>query len=111
MLVFDKLRQYWWASVDDEGYDIPLTQVDQMNAIGERPIHIAAWKGDVEDVVWLLQNGADVNQRGDFLMTPLHYAYMGKKNENVKVLLKFGADELARCDRGLFPYECQKKPD
>ena len=44
--VFDRLQRYWWSSVDAEGLDIHLTAVDQTNALGECPIHVAAWKGE-----------------------------------------------------------------
>jgi ankyrin repeat protein len=104
-LVLEKLRQYWWCLTDDNGLDIPLSDVNQVNVFGESPIHIAAWKGDAEDIQWLLNNGADANQRGEFGMTPLHYAYMGGNRENVDILLKGGADPNLRCDYGLLPHE------
>lgn len=95
------LQKHWWCRMDDRGDYIPLEGVNQLNAVGEAPIHIAAWKGSANDVQWLLDNGADVHQRGDFGMTPLHYAYMGAKKENIAVLLEAGADPLAQCDHGL----------
>lgn len=109
--ILDKLRQHWWAALDEDGHEIPLTEVNQMNVLGEYPIHIASWKGNPDDVAWLLENGADVNQRGDFFMTPLHYAYMGGRKETIKILLDHGADELARCDRGLLPSESQGRKE
>jgi len=102
-LVLDNLRQYWWCLMDEDGGDIPLTDVNQVNVFGESPIHIAAWKGSLEDIQWLLNNGADINQRGEFEMTPLHYAYMGGKRENIEILLKAGADPNLRCDQGMLP--------
>jgi Ankyrin repeats (many copies) len=53
----------------------------------------------------LLASGADVNQRGDFGMTPLHYAYMGGNQANIEALLSAGADQTLRCDRGLLPQD------
>jgi ankyrin repeat protein len=102
-IVFDRLREHWWCLTDDDCLDIPLREVNQKNILGEQPIHIAAWKGSVEDVAWLLANGADVNSIGDLGMTPLHYAYMGNRPENVEVLMAAGADPELRCDRGLLP--------
>ena len=101
--VFDKLQRYWWSSVDAEGLDIPLTAVNQTNALGECPIHVAAWKGEPEDIAWLLAHGAEINQAGDFEMTPLHYAHMGGKPDNVSILIERGANRFARCDRGMLP--------
>ncbi|NOS72994.1 MAG: ankyrin repeat domain-containing protein [Methyloglobulus sp.] len=89
--------------MDEDALDIPLTHVNQLNSLGEAPIHIAAWKGSVTDLSWLLENGADVNQPSEFKMTPLHYAYMGDKPENIKVLLKAGANQTARTEMGLLP--------
>ena len=103
--VLERLREHWWCQTDEDGHDIPLTQVNQLNAVGEAPIHIAARKGSAEDIRWLVANGADINQRGDFEMTPLHYAYMGGKRENIEALLAAGADPTLRCDRGLLPNE------
>lgn len=95
--------------MDEDGHDIPLSEVNQLNALGEAPIHIAAWKCSAEDVRWLLENGADINQRGEYGMTPLHYAYMGQRTENVQVLLSAGADSTLRCDRGLLPQDGRPK--
>lgn len=100
-----KLQKHWWSQTDDEGRDIPLTDVNQKNILGETPIHIAAWKGDAEDIEWLIKNGANLNERGEFEMTPLHYAYMGGIQHNIALLKKLGADQLAKCDRGLMPHE------
>jgi ankyrin repeat protein len=110
MKVLEKLQQYWWCLMDEDCLDIPLTDVNQLNALGESPIHIAAWKGDKEDILWLLDNGANINQRGEYGMTPLHYAYMGGKKENIEALLNIGADSTIRCDRGLLPNESRPKP-
>lgn len=102
-LVLEKLRQFWFSELDENGLDIPLTGVNQLNVFGEAPIHVAAWKGQPRDLKWLLENGADVNQKGEYGMTPLHYAYMGGKGENVQFLLNAGADPSMRCEAGLLP--------
>ena len=102
-MTLQNLQEHWWCLTDDNGLDIPLTRVDQSNVLGEYPIHIAAWKGAAEDIKWLLENGADINQKGDYGMTPLHYAYMSGKRENIEILIAAGADQNIRCDRGLLP--------
>ncbi|MRD46060.1 ankyrin repeat domain-containing protein [Caenimonas koreensis] len=108
--VLERLREYWWCQTDEMGYDIPLTDVNQLNALGEAPIHIAARSGSAEDIRSLLENGADISRRGDFEMTPLHYAYMGGKRENIEALLAAGADPTLRCDRGFLPHEGRPDP-
>jgi ankyrin repeat protein len=101
----EDLQQFWLGLVDDDGIDIPLTRIDQLNALGEGPIHVAAWKAPPEHLAWLIENGANINQRGEYGMTPLHYAYMGARQENIAFLLRAGADSTLRCDRGLLPSE------
>lgn len=108
--VLENLTQHWWGELDENGRDIPLTGVHQVNVFGESPIHIAAWKGHPRDLKWLLENGADVNQKGEFGMTPIHYAYMGGNGENIQILLNAGADPNIRCDAGLLPHEGRPQP-
>jgi uncharacterized protein len=106
-MIFDRLEPYWWNLTDDNCIDIPLTEVNQVNMLGENPIHIASWRGSPEDVQWLIDNGANLNAVGDLGMTPLHYAYMGGRKDNVNVLLSAGADPNIRCDKGFRPHETQ----
>lgn len=107
-MTFERLQPFWWGLTDDDCIDIPLSEVNQINILGERPIHIAAWRGNAEDVQWLIENGADVNAIGDLGMTPLHYAYMGGNMLNVMTLLQAGADPNIRCDHGLLPAETRQ---
>lgn len=110
-MIFERLQPFWWSLTDDDCIDIPLSEVNQLNMLGERPIHIAAWRGSAEDVKWLIEHGADVNAVGDLGMTPLHYAYMGRKPENVLTLLHAGANPSIRCDHGLLPAETRQSSE
>jgi hypothetical protein len=101
--VLASLEPHWQCVIDDRGHDVPLTHLDQLNSRGEGPIHIAAWKGTVTDLKWLLENGAHLEQRGEHGMPPLHCAYIGSAHENIEALLKAGADQTARTDMGLLP--------
>jgi ankyrin repeat protein len=61
----------------------------------DQPLHIACWQKYESIVKFLIQSGADVNSRGDFGATPLHYAvYEGDEYSTpiVKALLNAGAD-------------------
>ena len=102
-VILQSLEPHWQCVIDERGHDVPLTVVDQLNTWGEAPIHIAAWKGTAADVVWLLGNGAELEQPGAHGMTPLHYAYMGANPGNIEALLKAGADPTARTHMGLLP--------
>ena len=101
--ILASLEPHWLCVVDERGHDVPLRLIDQLNSIGESPIHIAAWKGTAADLRWLLENGADLEQRGKQEMTPLHYAYVGGKQENIAALLVAGANRTAKSEMGLLP--------
>src|ERR1700755_1332908 len=97
-IVFQRLSQYWWSPVDENGHDIPLTDGNQLNVFGDTPLHIAAQQLGPEDLRWLIEQGAGVNKKGEYGLTPLHHAYMGGKTENIDLLISFGADQTARCE-------------
>ncbi len=61
----------------------------------DQPLHIACWQKFESMVKLLIQAGADVNSRGDFGATPLHYAvFEGDEYSTpiVRALLNAGAD-------------------
>ncbi len=61
----------------------------------DQPLHIACWQKFETIVKVLIQAGADVNSRGDFGNTPLHYAVFEGDEYSVplvKALLAAGAD-------------------
>lgn len=58
-------------------------------------LHLAAKRGDVAAVKWLLDRGADPSGRWahwDSILTPLHLAILGNHPAAVRVLLEAGAD-------------------
>ncbi len=87
----DVLKKY---STHPEFLGMELTEPNQRGAVDDTPLHIAARKGELDDVEVLLQNGADVDIAGDLGNTPLHYAAMSGKIEMVKKLLACGASLL-----------------
>lgn len=66
------------------------------------PSLLAAIATDRDDraklVQVLLENGADISQRGVNDWTPLHYATNLKDMDVIRILLEAGADPLARTD-------------
>ena len=58
---------------------------------------LSSGRADKNDVMkLLLENGADVGQRGVNDWTPLHYAIVERDLKAVKVLLAYGADSYLR---------------
>ena len=77
-------------------------RVNEPNRSGETPLKLAVTYGNIEIIKYLLENGADPNQRtgvGDY---PIHGA---DSPEIVRLLWKYGADINSIDDRGLSLYE------
>lgn len=72
------------------------------NELRNQPLHEACWAKRVAAVRLLIERGADVNARGDFGQTPLHYAVRDGGDEAVEIvamLVQAGADVNAKDDR------------
>jgi ankyrin repeat protein len=75
---------------------LDLRSATQRGAVDDTPLHIAARKGELEDICGLIRYGADVNCRGDLGNTPLHNAALNGHADAVKKLLELGADPSLR---------------
>lgn len=72
--------------------------VDAVDADGDTPLRLAAaFSGDGKLLLLLLQSGADVNGKTAGGYTPLMAAVREGNVENVKILLKWGAQVNVRC--------------
>ena len=71
---------------------LTLDGVNKLSLFGDRPINIAATRGLINEVKVLLDNGADINNRGEHGYTPLHNAVEQSNIATVKFLLEKGAD-------------------
>jgi len=69
----------------------PLTDVNQVDTFRNRPIHLACYRGNMADVVALVEGGADVNVVGDLGSTPLHEAAEEGHINIIKFLIEKGA--------------------
>jgi ankyrin repeat protein len=74
---------------------LELSNVDQPGITDDTALHIAARKGELDDVVALIRHGATVDLPGDMGNTALHFAAMAGKSDVVKVLLRAGANRNA----------------
>jgi|SRR5271156_3035735 len=70
---------------------IPLKDVNQAGNSGDRPLHVAIFRGNMDEIVALVAGGADVNAIGDLGNTPLHEAAAQGHLDAVELLLAKGA--------------------
>jgi ankyrin repeat protein len=102
LTVADVLRRYSDESLPAFA-DRPLTDVNQIGLFGERPLHVACTRGNMEEIEALVQGGADVNAEGELGNTPLHEAVGQGHREAVKFLLEHGASRTAKNEFGETP--------
>jgi uncharacterized protein len=98
------LRRYTEDNLPDF-YDVPITDVNQVGSNGDRPIHVACIRGNLDDVIALVEGGADVNAAGDLGYTPLHHAAADGLDDIAKVLMSRGADVNLKNEFGQTPID------
>ncbi len=64
--------------------EVNLTKVDNN---GDTALHLAAMKGNIPIIEFLLKKGANINAKDKFGATPLHLAAISGYTDSVKVLL------------------------
>lgn len=77
--------------------------VSARTASGDNPLHLACWYKQVAIIGSLLAFHADVNARGCYGRTPLHYAVHEGRPISIPIvgtLLAFGADPSLRDENG-----------
>jgi uncharacterized protein len=79
---------------------VPLNDVNQVGLFGERPLHVACVRGNLEEMGALIQGGADVNAPGEHGYTALHEAVSQGNVSAVRFLLAHGARLDMRNDFG-----------
>ena len=70
---------------------VELKDVNQVGLSGERPLDVAACRGDLGEIRALLEGGAEVNAPGELGNTALHEAVSQGHLAAAKLLLEFGA--------------------
>ena len=84
-------------------YDIDLHDVNQVGLSGDRPLHVACFRGKIKEAIALIDDGADIHAKGDLGQTPLFNAIMGDSFEVVKLILDKGGDPLVVDETGVTP--------
>ncbi|HET7750868.1 MAG TPA: ankyrin repeat domain-containing protein, partial [Terriglobales bacterium] len=104
----DVLRRY-----EDEDLpafsEVPLRDVNQVGNFGERPLHVASTRGNLEEIAALLGAGAEINAPGELGNTPLHEAVGQGHLEAAQFLLDHGACPDAKNEDGDTPLDKAKQ--
>jgi len=71
--------------------EIALNDVNQVGNLGERPLHVASVRGSIDELMALIEGGADINAPGE-----LGKAHMAV----IQLLLDHGATPTAKNNAG-----------
>jgi uncharacterized protein len=85
--------------------EITLEDVNQVGNFGERPLHVASSRGNMEEVAALVEAGAEINAPGDLGNTPLHEAVSQGHMMAVQYLLDHGASPDVQNEFGETPLD------
>ena len=77
-----------------------VVTVNSRSSEGDTPLHVMAWRKDIEGASILIAAGADINAIGDMDQTPLHVAIMQDDANMVELLIKAGAQTNLRSEFG-----------
>jgi ankyrin repeat protein len=87
-------------------------EIDSSDVEGDTPLHVMAWRNDLEAVEILVNAGANVNALGDMSETPLHVALRMNSPRIAEVLLQAGARDDIRGEFDETPREmAQGRPE
>ena len=90
---------------------VQIGDVNQPGMTGDTLLHAAVVRGQMEDLIVLIDGGANVNVRGDLGSTPLHYAASRGLDEIAKALLRYGASADIKNQFGETPLDLAKLMD
>jgi uncharacterized protein len=79
--------------------------LDSVGYDGDSPLHVVAWRNDLEAVELLISAGANVNAPGEMNETPLHVAVHQGNARMVRAMLLAGAQVDLRSEFGETPME------
>jgi len=102
------------AGVPNALFDVPTAElagkliehgakVDEADAAGVRPLHVAAARGRIEVAALLIEHGADVNAQDNFGNSPLHFCMNQVRPNMAEFLLGHGAQIDAQNKMGMAP--------
>lgn len=95
----DVLKRYHEEDLP-EFSGVDLISVEQTGNFGNKPIHVACIRGDMDEINALVDGGADIHALGEFGNTVLHEAVGQNNVEVVRKLLCLGMDLTVKNDFG-----------
>lgn len=81
-------------------FEEKIISVNQTGLMGETLLNLAVISQSPKDVRLLLENGADVNAKGELEFTPIQNACIYGNLDIIDMLIKFGADVSAKNEFG-----------
>lgn len=90
---------------------LECASADSLSLFGDRPVHIAASRGDIDEIRLILGAGADINCKGEHGYTALHNAVEQGHIAAVEYLLTNGADPDPVNDDGVSAAQLAKLLD
>mgnify|MGYP001952137090 FL=1 len=90
---------------------LECASADSLSLFGDRPVHIAASRGDINEIRLILDAGADINCKGEHGYTALHNAVAQGHRAAVEYLLTQGADPDSVNDDGVSAAQLAKLLD
>ena len=93
------LRSTWDVLYPGENEERVVT-LESRSSEGDTPLHVMAWRRDVEGASLLIEAGAEIDATGDMDQTPLHVAIMQSDPPMIDLLLKAGARMDIRSEFG-----------
>ncbi len=97
----DQLLKFYMEFPSFSG--VVLGDVNQIGNFGDRPLHLAASRGELQELEILIRHGADPNLPGEHDFTALHLAILMGRLEAVRFLIGAGADLTLCNDDGFTP--------
>ncbi|XP_015374244.1 PREDICTED: myotrophin-like [Diuraphis noxia] len=98
-----RVSSFFWASVNSPNFmDWNINNVSN----GRTMLHKACDYGHLDIVEYLIQNGADINKKDNFGITPLLCALWENHFKVAKYLIEKGAITNLLTPQGLKYYEC-----
>jgi ankyrin repeat protein len=84
-------RAIYYDTLGDVQNLVARSSVDVLDGDARTPLLVAAMKGSLEVVIWLLSKGAKISHQDRNGMTALHFAVQEKHREVAGYLLEHGA--------------------